>query len=58
MNARIKSHGRAAAEVLRWLHAKPVRGIVLDRPLDYAAEPLPRNAGAAEIERNDRSFIR
>jgi len=44
MNARIRSHGRAAAEVLRWLHGKPVRDIALDKPIDYAAEPRPRNA--------------
>jgi hypothetical protein len=44
MNAKIRATGRAAAEVIRWLHGKPVRPIVLDQPIDHAAEPRPRDA--------------
>jgi hypothetical protein len=51
-NTRIRAHGRASAEVLRWLHGKAPRGIVLDQPIDYGAERRPRDA--CELERSIR----
>jgi hypothetical protein len=40
--------GHAAHATMRWLHGRPVRGVSLQRPIDHAEDPAPRDREGAE----------
>jgi hypothetical protein len=48
MNDRAIAHGRAAHATVRWLHARPVKPISLQQPIDYAADPPPKSRDQIE----------
>jgi hypothetical protein len=42
------AHGRASHAVVRWLHARPVRGVSLQRPINHDADPAAHDREGRE----------
>jgi hypothetical protein len=48
MNQHAIAHGKAAHAVVRWLHARPVRGVSLQRPINHDADPVAHDREGLE----------